>query len=237
MSGAFDGEEGHMRNLPQQSGGRRPHLLLGSLGLLLFLSGLGGLVGAIESGNRIQLALSIVVMAGSGVCAVSAGRLALRRSAGKTTVPTSIRFTDSGRWAMHLANQEMQRFKQEYIGTEHMLLGLIRQDKCMATKVLANLKVDLEQLREEVAKVVPHGPDMLAMGSPSRPRGKHVIEFAIEEAHNLHHDYVGTEHLLLGLVRESDGVAGHILRSAGLELAVVRQQVVKLLGGGTGAAD
>jgi hypothetical protein len=226
-----------MTNSQQQSGDRRLHLLLGSLGLLLFLSSLGDLVGAIESGNRIKLALSIMVMVGSGVCAVSAGWLALRQPAGKTTMPTTIRFTDSGRWAMHLADEEIQRFNQEYIGTEHILLGLIRQDKCMATKILANLKVDLEKLREEVAKVVPHGPDMVAMGSPPLPRGRHVIEFATEEARNLHHDYVGTEHLLLGLLRESDGVAGHILRNAGLELEVVRQQVVKLLEGGKGALD
>jgi ATP-dependent Clp protease ATP-binding subunit ClpC len=152
-------------------------------------------------------------------------------------MPGDIRITDSGLWAMRQANQEIQRFNREYIGTEHILLGLVNQAKCVAAKVLMNLKVDFQQLRQEVGKVVPSGPDKVALGNPPLPRAKSVLEFALEEARILNHDYVGTGHLLLGLLREPDGVAGHILRGVGLDLEGVRQQVVKLLKGGEGAVD
>jgi hypothetical protein len=160
-----------------------------------------------------------------------------RESAEKAATPATFRITDSGRNAMHLANLETQRLNQEYIGTDHILLGLINQGQCLAARVLVSLNVDLEKLRREVAQAFPHGPDMVATGNPPAPRGKHVIEFATEEARNLNHDYVGTEHLLLGILRESGGTAGRILRSAGLRLEVVRQQVIKLLEGCKGAVD
>jgi len=120
------------------------------------------------------------------------------------------RFTDRARKVMALANQEAQRFNHEYIGTEHILLGLVKEGSGVGANVLKNLDVDLRKVRLEVEKLVKSGPDMVTMGKlPQTPRAKKVIEYAIEEARNLNHNYVGTEHLLLGLLREHDGVAAH----------------------------
>ena len=117
------------------------------------------------------------------------------------------RFTDRARKVMALANQEAQRFNHEYIGTEHILLGLVKEGSGVGANVLKNLDVDLRKVRLEVEKLVKSGPDMVTMGKlPQTPRAKKVIEYAIEEARNLNHNYVGTEHLLLGLLREHDGV-------------------------------
>ena len=112
------------------------------------------------------------------------------------------RFTDRARKVMALANQEAQRFNHEYIGTEHILLGLVKEGSGVGANVLKNLDVDLRKVRLEVEKLVKSGPDMVTMGKlPQTPRAKKVIEYAIEEARNLNHNYVGTEHLLLGLLR------------------------------------
>ena len=122
------------------------------------------------------------------------------------------RFTDRARKVMALANQEAQRFNHEYIGTEHILLGLVKEGSGVGANVLKNLDVDLRKVRLEVEKLVKSGPDMVTMGKlPQTPRAKKVIEYAIEEARNLNHNYVGTEHLLLGLLREHDGVAAQVL--------------------------
>ena len=111
------------------------------------------------------------------------------------------RFTDRARKVMQLANQEAQRFNHEYIGTEHVLLGLIKEGSGVAANVLKNLDVDLRKIRLEVEKLVQSGPDMVTMGKlPQTPRAKKVIEYAMEEARNLNHNYVGTEHILLGLL-------------------------------------
>ena len=111
------------------------------------------------------------------------------------------RFTDRARKVMQLANQEAQRFNHEYIGTEHVLLGLVKEGSGVAANVLKNLDVDLRKIRLEVEKIVQAGPDMVTMGKlPQTPRAKKVIEYAMEEARNLNHNYVGTEHLLLGLL-------------------------------------
>ena len=116
------------------------------------------------------------------------------------------RFTDRARKVMQLANQEAQRFNHEYVGTEHVLLGLIKEGSGVAANVLKNLDVDLRKIRNEVEKIVQAGPDMVTMGKlPQTPRAKKVIEYAIEEARNLNHNYVGTEHLLLGLVARAGG--------------------------------
>ena len=112
------------------------------------------------------------------------------------------RFTDRARKVMELANQEAQRFNHEYIGTEHILLGLVKEGSGVAANVLKNLDIDLRKIRLEVEKIVQSGPDMVTMGKlPQTPRAKKVIEYSIEEARNLNHNYVGTEHLLLGLLR------------------------------------
>ena len=135
---------------------------------------------------------------------------------------------------MALANQEAQRFNHEYIGTEHILLGLVKEGQGVAANVLHNLQVDLKKIRLEVEKIVKSGPSMVTMGKlPQTPRAKKVLEFAIEEARNLGHNYVGTEHLLLGLLREHDGVAAQVLMNLGLKLDDVRNEVLNILGATT----
>ncbi len=143
------------------------------------------------------------------------------------------RFTDRARKVMQLANQEAQRFNHEYVGTEHVLLGLVKEGSGVAANVLRNLDVDLRKIRIEVEKIVQAGPDMVTMGKlPQTPRAKKVIEYAIEEARNLGHNYVGTEHLLLGLLREQEGVAAQVLMNLNLKLEEVREEVLNLLGHG-----
>src|SRR5438034_338437 len=139
--------------------------------------------------------------------------------------------TDRARKVMQLANQEAQRFNHEYIGTEHILLGLVKEGSGVAANVLKNLDIDLRKIRLEVEKIVQSGPDMVTMGKlPQTPRAKKVIEYSIEEARNLNHNYVGTEHLLLGLLREQEGVAAQVLMNLGLKLEDVREEVLNLLG-------
>ena len=143
------------------------------------------------------------------------------------------RLTDRARKVMALANQEAQRFNHEYIGTEHILLGLVKEGSGVGANVLKNLGIDLRKVRLEVEKLVKSGPEMVTMGKlPQTPRAKNVIEYAIEEARNLNHNYVGTEHLLLGLLREHDGVAAQVLLNLGLKLEEVREEVLNLLGAG-----
>ena len=143
------------------------------------------------------------------------------------------RFTDRARKVMQLANQEAQRFNHEYIGTEHMLLGLVKEGTGVAANVLKNLDVDLRKIRLEVEKLVQSGPEMITMGKlPQTPRAKKVIEYSMEEARNLNHNFVGTEHILLGLLREQEGVAAQVLMNLGLKLEDVRDEVLNLLGNG-----
>lgn len=142
-------------------------------------------------------------------------------------------FTDDARKVMALANQEAQRWNHEYIGTEHILLGLVKEGSGVGSSVLRNLGIDLRKVRLEVEKLVKRGPEMVTMGKlPQTPRAKRVIEFAVEEARRLNHNYVGTEHLLLGLLRETDGVAAAVLMNLGLKLEDVRDEVLNLLGAG-----
>ncbi len=143
------------------------------------------------------------------------------------------RFTDRARKVMQLANQEAQRFNHEYIGTEHILLGLVKEGSGVAANVLKNLDVDLRKIRLEVEKLVQSGPEMVTIGKlPQTPRAKKVIEYSMEEARNLNHNYVGTEHILLGLLREQEGVAAQVLMNLGLKLEDVREEVLNLLGHG-----
>jgi len=134
---------------------------------------------------------------------------------------------------MALANQEAQRFNHEYIGTEHILLGLVKEGAGVGATVLKNLELDIKKLRLEVEKLHLSSPDMVTMGKlPQSPRAKKVIEYAIEEARSLNHNYVGTEHILLGLLRETEGIAAQALTNLGLKLEDVRQNVLELLGVG-----
>ena len=146
------------------------------------------------------------------------------------------RFTDRARKVMALANQEAQRFNHDVIGTEHILMGLVKEGSGVGATVLKNFDVDIKKLRLEVEKHVKSGPDMVTMGKlPQSPRAKKVIEYAIEEARALNHNYVGTEHILLGLLRESEGIAAQVLMSMGLKLEDVRQEILNLLGAGVEA--
>jgi len=144
------------------------------------------------------------------------------------------RFTDRARKVISFARQEAERFNHDYIGTEHILLGLVKEGSGVAANVLENLDVDLEKVRLEVEKLVKPAPDVVTMGQlPFTPRAKKVLEFAIDEARNLDHNYVGTEHLLLGLLKEQEGLAAQVLMNLGLKLEDVRNEVMEFLGAET----
>jgi ATP-dependent Clp protease ATP-binding subunit ClpC len=141
------------------------------------------------------------------------------------------RFTDRARKVMGLARAEAQRFNHDYIGTEHILLGLIQEGSGVAANVLKNMDVELKKIRGEIEKMVKTGPTMVTMGQlPFTPRAKKVLELALEEASNLGHNYLGTEHLLLGLLRESEGIAAQVLMNLGIKLEDVREEVLEFLG-------
>lgn len=141
------------------------------------------------------------------------------------------RFTDRSRRVLQLANQEAQRFNHESICPEHILLGLVKENSGVAAHVLKDLDVDLRKLRIEVERIVEMGPDMASYSQlPQAPRSKKILEYAMAEACKLNHDYVGTEHLLLGLLRDREGLAAQILINLGLKLEVVRHQVLKMIG-------
>lgn len=140
------------------------------------------------------------------------------------------RFTDRARKVMQFANQEAQRFNHEYIGTEHILLGLIKEGNSVATQILGRMNVDLQTARKETEKLMHSGPSMVTVGKlPQTPRSKKAIEYSMEEARNLHHNYVGTEHILLGLLIEGNGVAYQVLTNLGLKLDEVRKEILETL--------
>jgi ATP-dependent Clp protease ATP-binding subunit ClpC len=142
------------------------------------------------------------------------------------------RFTDRARKVMTYARKEAIRFNHDYVGTEHILLGLVKEGSGVAANVLENLGVDLEKVRLEVEKLVRSGPSTVTKGDkPYTSRAKKVLELAMEEARNLDHNYVGTEHLLLGLLRESEGIAAQVLMNLGLNLEEVRNEVMEFLTG------
>jgi ATP-dependent Clp protease ATP-binding subunit ClpC len=144
------------------------------------------------------------------------------------------RFTERARKVIILAKEEAKRFNHDYIGTEHILLGLIKEGESVAAAVLQNLGLSLDTIRLEVEKLVQFGPSTIVSGDiPFTPKAKKVIELAMDEARRLGHNYIGTEHLLLGLIKEGEGVASHVLMNVGLDLNKVRSEVIKLLGSST----
>ena len=144
------------------------------------------------------------------------------------------RFTERARKVIILAKEEAKRFNHDYIGTEHILLGLIKEGESVAAAVLQNLGLSLDTIRLEVEKLVQFGPSTIVSGDiPFTPKAKKVIELAMDEARRLGHNYIGTEHLLLGLIKEGEGVASHVLMNLGLNLNKVRSEVIKLLGSST----
>ncbi|KKM26390.1 hypothetical protein LCGC14_1585230, partial [marine sediment metagenome] len=141
------------------------------------------------------------------------------------------KFTDRARKVMALAREEAKRFNHEYIGTEHILLGLVKEGSGVAANVLQNLDIDLKKIRLEIEKIVQTGPDLVSVGQlPFTPRVKKVLEYAIEEARAMGHNYIGTEHQLLGLLREQEGVAAQVLLNLGVKLEDVREEIIELLG-------
>lgn len=141
------------------------------------------------------------------------------------------RFTERARRVIILAREEAVRLKHSFVGTEHILLGLIREGDGLASAVLKRLNVKLPQLRAEIERVIAPGTETATGGEiPFTPRAKKVLEFAITEARALGHNYIGTEHLLLGLLRENEGTAGRMLEDAGINLQMVKSQVLALLG-------
>lgn len=141
------------------------------------------------------------------------------------------RFTDRARKIFQLANQEALRFHHEYIGTEHVLLGMIKEGSGVAAHVLKSLMIDPRKIRLECEKLMRSGPDMVTLGKlPQTPRVKKVVEHAMEEAMGLQHNYVGTEHVLLGLIREQEGIASQVLTSCGLTAEMIRKEVLTVIG-------
>ncbi len=139
------------------------------------------------------------------------------------------RFTERARKVLALAQEEAQRFNHNYIGTEHLLLGLVREGDGVAAKVLNNLGVELNKVRSAVEFIIGRG-DRIVLGEIGlTPRSKKVIELAVDEARRLNHHYIGTEHLLLGLVREGEGIAAGVLESLGVNLEKVRSQSIQVL--------
>ncbi|MHB9155299.1 MAG: Clp protease N-terminal domain-containing protein, partial [Endomicrobiales bacterium] len=148
----------------------------------------------------------------------------------------SNRFTDRVQRVIIIAQEEAKRLNHDYVGTEHILLGLVALGEGVAAKVLSNIGVDLRRVRTEVEKLVGTGDNVMLLGEiPFTPRAKKVLELAVEEAQNLGHTYVGTEHLLLGLLREEEGIAARVLENLGVRISDVREEVINLLGEGTEA--
>ena len=142
------------------------------------------------------------------------------------------KFSQRARTVLGLAQEEAQRFNHNYIGTEHLLLALVREGEGVAAKVLTNLGVELTQVRKAVEYLIGRGERPPTGQIGFTPRARKVVELAVDEAKQMSHQFVGTEHLLLGLIREGEGVAAGILRSLRLDLEAVRQETLTVLGGG-----
>jgi len=146
------------------------------------------------------------------------------------------KFTDRARKVLTLAQDEAQRFNHNYIGTEHLLLGLVREGEGVAARVLENMNVELPKVRTAVEFIIGRGDRPVVGEVGLTPRAKRVIELAIDEARRLGHNYIGTEHLLLGLVREGEGIAAGVLESLGVNLDKVRHEVIRVLSQSTSAS-
>ncbi len=141
------------------------------------------------------------------------------------------RFTDRARRVVVLAQEEARMLNHNYIGTEHILLGLIHEGEGVAAKALESLGISLEAVRQQVEEIIGQGQQAPSGHIPFTPRAKKVLELSLREALQLGHNYIGTEHILLGLIREGEGVAAQVLVKLGADLNRVRQQVIQLLSG------
>src|SRR5256885_5081514 len=147
------------------------------------------------------------------------------------------RFTDRARRVVVLAQEEARLLNHNYIGTEHILLGLIHEGEGVAAKALESLGISLEAVRNQVEEIIGQGGSSPSGHIPFTPRAKKVLELSLREALQLGHNYIGTEHILLGLIREGEGVAAQVLVKLGADLSRVRQQVIQLLSGYAGAKE
>jgi ATP-dependent Clp protease ATP-binding subunit ClpA len=147
------------------------------------------------------------------------------------------RFTDRARRVVVLAQEEARLLNHDYVGTEHLLLGMIAEGQGVAATALESLGIRLEAVRAQVEEVIGQGQQAPSGHIPFTPRAKTVLELSLREAKQLGHDYIGTEHLLLGLVREGEGVAAQVLVKLGADLSRVRQQVIQLLSGYAGGRE
>src|ERR687889_396322 len=141
------------------------------------------------------------------------------------------RFTERARKVVVLAQDEARHFNHNYIGTEHLLLGLLREDEGVAAQALYSLNVALDEVREQIESIVGYGEEGTGAQAPFTPRSKKVLELALREALQLGHNYIGTEHILLGLVRESEGVAARILLDFDADSEKIRNEVIRMLSG------
>jgi ATP-dependent Clp protease ATP-binding subunit ClpA len=144
------------------------------------------------------------------------------------------RFTDRAQRVVVLAQEEARMLNHDHLGTEHLLLGLLHEGEGVAAKVLESLEISPEAVRRETEAMIGRGQQAAPGSIPFTPRAKKALELALREANHLGHDYIGTEHILLGLVREGEGVAARVLAGLGADLNRVRQQVIQLLHGWVG---
>jgi ATP-dependent Clp protease ATP-binding subunit ClpC len=144
------------------------------------------------------------------------------------------RFTERARQVVVLAQDEARDLKHNYIGTEHLLLGLLREEEGLAARALASLGVTLEETRAQVATIIGQGDEVATGQIPFTPRAKKVLELSLREALSLGHNYIGTEHVLLGVVRENQGVASRILLDLGADAEKIHSLVIQMLGGRPG---
>jgi ATP-dependent Clp protease ATP-binding subunit ClpA len=147
------------------------------------------------------------------------------------------RFTDRARRVVVLAQEEAVRLNHNYVGTEHLLLGLIHEGQGVAAKALESLGIRLEAVRSQVEEIIGQGQVAPSGHIPFTPRAKKVLELSLRESKQLGHDYIGTEHILLGLIREGEGVAAQVLVKLGADLSRARRQVIGLLTGDTGGSE
>jgi ATP-dependent Clp protease ATP-binding subunit ClpA len=141
------------------------------------------------------------------------------------------RFTGRARQVVVLAQDEARALKHNYIGTEHILLGLLREEEGLAARVLESLDITVEEVRAQVARIVGQGDEVTTGQIPFTPRAKKVLELALREALSLGHNYIGTEHILLGLVRENEGVAARILLDFDADAEKIRNEIIRMLSG------
>src|SRR4026208_872734 len=141
------------------------------------------------------------------------------------------RFTERARQVVVLAQEEARTLKHNYIGTEHILLGLLREEEGLAARVLESLDITVERVRAQVVRIVGSGEEVTSGQIPFTPRAKKVLELALREALSLGHNYIGTEHILLGLVRENEGVAARILLDFDADSEKIRNEVIRMLSG------